>query len=110
MNRRRVIVYVSGKYTDKDRRSVEENVRIAKEYAQKIWEMGYTVICPHTNTDFIESSLVWKDYIEGDMELIKRSDIVFMLPNWKDSKGAKIEWNEAQDLGLRVVYNLEELV
>jgi hypothetical protein len=111
------LVYISGKYTaiNKDGtfndRQIHMNILKAREYAIDIWEKGYTAICPHLNTYHFErdATLEWEDYIAGDLELLKRSDIIFMLPNWEQSKGAILEKEFAEKNKIKVVTNLDEL-
>ncbi|MDD4980273.1 MAG: DUF4406 domain-containing protein [Candidatus Omnitrophica bacterium] len=107
MNKRRVIVYISGPY----RGDIEENICKARQMSIEIWKAGYTVICPHLNTFHFEKdcTLPEKDYIMGDIEILRRVDIVFMLENWQKSEGANIEHEEAFRQGIPIVYNLEHL-
>lgn len=109
--RSRTIVYVSGKYTADTYDGRQKNIEIARDFTIKLWKKGYSVICPHLNTaNLDEEGIDWTTFINGDLEQVRRSDIMFMLPNWKESKGAKIERDEALDCGKRVVYKLEELI
>jgi len=39
--------YVAGKYTVGD---TDLNIFVAREIAMKLWERGFVVICPHTNS------------------------------------------------------------
>ena len=109
--RRDLLVYVSGKYTDETTDKVRENILVAREYALAIWELGFTAICPHLNTAHFEESKVlgYDDYIEGDLAMLERCDGIYMLPNWKDSNGAKIELEYAVSEKLPVFHNLRTL-
>lgn len=46
----------------------------------------------------------WLDYMRRDIKLLADCDGVYMLQNWQESKGAKIEHQLARDLGLRIYY------
>jgi len=48
----------------------------------------------------------WSD---AYMNVLRRSDAVFMVPGWLRSKGANKELEEALDLGMPVFYTLESL-
>jgi hypothetical protein len=103
---RDIVVYVSGKYSAKTRKGVEKNVELARQYATKIWDLGFTVICPHTNTDNFEKlckNTKYNDFMDGDLELLERSDILFMMPNWKDSEGAKKELEYAKHARNKII-------
>jgi hypothetical protein len=112
MNKRKIIVYVSGAYVGKDEgRSIPKNVQLARKESIKVWEKGYGVITPHLNTQFFEKdcSCKYDDYMVADCEILARCDVVLMLSNWENSGGAKIERNYALLYNIPVVYSLEEL-
>lgn len=112
MNKRNIIIYISGAYMGKDEgKSIDENIRIARKMAITLWELGYTVICPHLNTQNFERDCKcnYDDYIEGDISLVKKSDGIMMLDNWKESNGASIERQAAFEDGIPVFYSIEQL-
>jgi hypothetical protein len=43
-------------------------------------------------------------FLEGDIEILKRCDIIYMLKNWDSSLGARDELKLAKKIGLEVVY------
>ena len=103
--KRRLLVYLSGKYRDTSEWRVEQNIQAAEKVSKQLWHMGYSVICPQKNTahfgsDDIDSSA----FIEGDMVMVERSDIVVMLDNWETSSGALLERRLALKLSIPVYY------
>jgi len=108
---RDVVVYISGKYSGKDYEEIDNNIKKAREAAIKVWELGYTVFCPHLNTIHFEvdCSCEYEDYLEGDLEFLRRSDVLLLLDNWQDSKGAIREKEEALIAQMPIFYNIEEL-
>jgi hypothetical protein len=87
-----LVAYVSGKYRDpRGPWYVVQNIREAEAVAMELWQMGIAVICPHKNTALFEGPLDDPIIIAGDIELVKRSDIVVMIPNWTTSVGSKME-------------------
>ena len=95
---RNKIIYVAGAYSPfvdeyHFRRGIDDNIEDAEKMSIRLWEMGFTVICPHLNTAHFEQDCTCKyqDYIEGDLEILSRCDAIFMLPNWEYSKGATAE-------------------
>jgi hypothetical protein len=112
MNKRKLIIYVSGAYMGKyNGKSINNNIKLARKEAIKLWERGYTVICPHLNTQNFEKDCkcTYDDYLIGDCELIKRCNGVLMLDNWKDSNGASIERQTALDYDIPVFYTIQKL-
>lgn len=107
---RNKVVYVSGKYSG----DIEHNIQVARRYAIKLWEIGFTVFCPHLNTQHFEKDcdISYEDYIAGDLEIVRRCDAIFMLPGWIGSKGAIQERLEASRQGIPIFHfhKLEDLV
>ncbi len=111
-NKRKIIIYISGAYMGNDGgRSINKNILLAREYAIKLWELGYTVICPHLNTQFFERDCNCKqeDFVEGDCEIVKRCNSLFVLSNYIDSKGAQKEIKVAKENNLPIFYKIEDI-
>ena len=89
--KRRMLVYLSGKYRDVDEHSVDCNIQHAKRVAADLWKMGYAVICPHANSQHMGFKDDGGCFLEGDMAMVERSDLLVMLPNWESSEGAQLE-------------------
>lgn len=107
MTARDIVVYLSGKYSG----DVEENLKTARAKAIRLWEQGYTVLTPHLNTQNFEVDClcVYDDYIAGDLVLLSRCDVVYMMEGWEESSGAKIERDYAKSRNIPIVYNDLEL-
>ncbi len=109
MDRKPIVAMVSGKYTPVDPKNradalsqIERNIFVAKEVAKCLWGMGYAVICPQTNSGHFDDVAPPKYFYEGYLELVRRSDIIVMLPNWEESYGARLEYELAKKLGKEV--------
>ena len=111
------VLYVAGKYSGKthDGRSFTEisrNILVAREWAMKLMALGGLVtLVPHLNSyhmelDFTTSQDYWYN---ADLELLKRCDGIFMLPDWQNSKGAVIEEKFAKDNKIPVFTTLDEV-
>lgn len=103
------VVYISGKYRANSEWGLIENIRHAEDVARRLWGNGWAVICPHKNTahfgglarDPEEDHQLW---LNGDLEILSRCDVVYMLKGWENSQGATIERQLALALGLEVYY------
>lgn len=112
MNRRHIVVYVAGKYTGENYDEIDSHIRLARDYAVKIWELGFTAICPHLNTAHFEvfaSKVAEQEILAGYLSVIKRCDALFLLPDWRDSKGATRELHYAREHDIPVFMRLEKL-
>ena len=100
-----IVCYISGALTGDGKRStLYDNMHRARECAIKYYKLGYAVICPHLNSYLMFGSISEKEIMGSDLELVRRSDIIVMLPNWEQSKGAKLEHELAVKLHKDIVY------
>ena len=99
------IVYISAPYSKGD---IGRNILRVIQIADELIEMGYTPFIPHLNHLWhLISPKSWEFWMEYDLELLPRCDIVLRLDG--DSDGGDREVRKAESLGLPVYYSLEEL-
>ena len=98
------VVYIAGQYRAETINKLYENIQTARKYAFKYWHKGYVVICPHLNTMFMDGNDTDNIFLKGDHELLKRSDILVLMPNWGKSKGAVEEYKIAKDRKMKIIY------
>lgn len=96
------VVYIAGKYRGRTPWEVEQNIRAAEDVAASVWAMGMVAMCPHANSRHMEGVATDEHFLAGTLELLRRCDAVLLVPNWRDSVGAKAEVAEAKRLGLPV--------
>ena len=98
------LVYIAGPYRSTTIYGTLQNIRRAEEVALKYWKMGYAVICPHMNTRLFDGAAPDSVWLEGDLEILSRCDIIVMISGWKKSTGSINELKHASKLGLEVIY------
>ena len=100
------VIYVAGKYSADSEWGMWQNIQHASEVARRLWLEGWAVICPHRNTMFFgsNSDSDWDLWLNGDLEMVSRCDAIYMLDNWKESKGARVELEQAEKFRLEVYY------
>lgn len=112
MKKSDVIVYISGKYSDKDMLSTEKHVITAKEVAIKVAKLNVPFFSPHTHSkfmDFYAPEVSWDYWMDLDILVIEKfTNCIIMLDNYKDSKGALIEEAKAKELNQPVFYSFED--
>lgn len=94
------VAYVAGPYRAETIHGVVENIRSAEAVAIELWKMGYAVICPHKNSALLDGVCSDETWLEGALELLRRSDIVVLAPGWLDSAGTGREAEEALRCGM----------
>ena len=91
-------VYISGQIT-----GIEEHApELFGKAEQLLKEKGFDTINPVALPHLHDKA--WCSYMKEDIKALCDCDIIFMLGNWQNSKGATIERQIAQQLGLKVMY------
>ena len=94
-------VYISGQITGLEK----ETYTALFSYAEKkIESAGYTAINP-ARLDDCENpeKMEWSDFLRRDIKLLCGCDYICLLPNWKESRGARLEATIAEQLGIQSV-------
>ncbi len=79
-------VYISGKITGLPIEEAKDNF---SKVQIKLEEQGYKVVNPLENG--LPTNAKWKDHMKADIKLLMDCDTIYLMKNWKDSKGAKVE-------------------
>ena len=58
------------------------------------------VLCPHLNTSNFDGLCDDQVFLDGTIEMMRRCDLVIVLPSWNKSTGSKAEIKEAKRLGI----------
>ena len=90
--------YISGPMTG----IKDYNTPAFNEAEKKLRKKDYYVINPARLTDQYPGES-WEFYMRKDIADICRSDIVFTLDGWENSKGSRLECLVAHNLGIPVV-------
>jgi hypothetical protein len=99
------IAYIAGPYRSETIWGIKENIRRAEKAALKYWLKGYAVICPHKNSAFFDGAAPDEVWLNGDLEILKRCDVIVMIDGWEWSTGAKDELEKARAHGLEVIFD-----
>ena len=92
-------IYISGRISGLPYTEAVERFTAAKAFLETL---GYEALNPTDNGIDPESS--WNDHMVADIRMLLEADSVFMLPDWRDSKGARIEHNIALELQKPIHY------
>lgn len=113
-NNRNIIIYISGKISGLDineaeRRFNKAECDLTKTYNYLTKEspsfkgQSFTIINPLKIQRHVPGK-TWEEYMLKDIKYLFRCTNIYMLRNWQDSKGARVEHAIAKELGLSIVY------
>jgi hypothetical protein len=103
------IVFVSGPYRAATGYGVHLNIQVAESAAIAIWQMGAVAFCPHKNSAYLGGIVEDRAFLDGDLEILRRCDAVFLLTGWNFSAGAIEEVKLAHELGIPCFEVIEHL-
>ncbi|OPZ24169.1 MAG: hypothetical protein BWZ02_02935 [Lentisphaerae bacterium ADurb.BinA184] len=91
-------IYVSGPMTGLP----DHNFPAFHAAAARLREAGYEVINPAENFGG-RTDLPRETYLRADVILVAQCEAIAMLPNWQESRGARLEYLLARELNLPVL-------
>lgn len=91
-------VYISGRITGKPLHEAKE---VFSKAATDLKKRGYIPINPFENG--VDEDASWNEHMKADIKLMLDCDMVLLLPDWKHSKGANIEKDLADVLGIKCI-------
>ena len=94
-------VYISGKITGLE---LSEAMAIFEAKERELCEAGHEVINPFKIHGTEQKT--WEGYMLTDIEHLFGCHEIHMLPNWKQSKGARIEHAIAEQMEMTIVYHV----
>jgi len=94
------LAYIAGPYRATTPHKTQLNIDRAREVALKMWKSSYAVICPHMNSAHFDGECDDTQWLLGYLEILKRCDLMVLLPNWLDSRGTIEEVNLAFKEGI----------
>lgn len=91
-------VYIAGKVTGEDVKSCREKF-LRAEYSLK--KKGHSVVNP---TKLLPPTANWHDAMRVCIKELVNCDGIYMLEDWRDSKGAQVEHTVAKAIGIKIEY------
>ena len=105
------VLYISGPFSHPDPvHGIPKNILLASEAALVAWRDGWATLCPHKNCAGFEhaAGIPYETWIQGDLELLRRSDAICMVGTWTESQGALREYRLARALGMPIYRHAAE--
>jgi len=112
------LVYIAGPFRaasdyihgHQDMFAVQENIMRAMKLGLEVARMpGAFPVIPHANTMFFTAAAPDAVWLEGDLEMLRRSDAILMTEDWLRSSGARAEHKFAGEHKIPVFYELGQV-
>lgn len=101
----RKTVFISGKVTGTT--DYRERFAAAERIINGI--PGFIAVNPIKVHDGIPEGAFYRLYMDVSLVLLDYCEVIYMLPGWEDSLGAQEERKFAEENGIRIVEDLEDL-
>lgn len=92
-------MYISGKVSGLPLEQVHEKFNLAEVRLRMV---GHDPVNPMKLNP--TPGLTWEEYMLTDIKHLFKCDAILMLPDWGESKGARIERAIAQEHGIKLAY------
>lgn len=96
-------IYISGKISGTDLK--ETRARFAS-VAKVMKRLGYDPVNPLDNG--LSEYDTWEAHIAKDIADLLQCKAIYMLQGWQESKGARIEHYIATEIGIHIMYEIEQ--
>lgn len=96
MHENKQVVYIAGKVTGLPQKDVEAKFNNAM---RELTDAGYFVINP---VQIVHADAEHKEAMRICLSLLPHADFIYLLHDWQDSKGAQMEKQVADMLGIEV--------
>ena len=96
-------VYISGRITGL---KLEDAKHLFVNSERAVKQMGHTPVNPLELVEWTPFK-AWEDYMVCDIALLFTCQAIYMQSNWGQSKGARIEYAIAKEMGLMIFFEGE---
>jgi len=96
-------IYISGKISGTDLTETRKRFAAA---AKAMKRLGYEPVNPLENG--LTEHDTWESHISKDIADLLQCKAIYMLQGWQESKGARIEHYIATEIGMPIMYEIEQ--
>jgi len=107
-------VYIAGPYSADNVIGVLDNIRKGIRLSTRVFLMGHSPFCPWL--DFLfqlflrdGESLSVEDYYRYSIDWLLVSDILLVMPRWRNSGGTAEEIVQAFNAGIPIIFDVRDL-
>lgn len=90
-------IYISGPIT-----GTKDYMQRFEKAEKELTEKGYSVINPAKVNAMLPQDATWEEYIKVSLTLLSICTGVYMMPGWRESRGAVLEFMQARRNGMQI--------
>ena len=102
-------IYVAGRFRSEYPEVVELNKAAAEHAGMLIAKRGHFPVVPHLMTGRFNAVRSEKFWLEATKREMLTCDGVFFIQGWRGSQGAREEYEEAVNFGLKVYTDIDDI-
>jgi len=95
-------VYISGQITGLEFADAYSKFEFAEKF---INSLTHNVAVNPMKLDHVHDQ-TWESFMVEDIRALFSCDAIYLLSNWEESKGARIEKAIAKEMGIEIIYQL----
>jgi len=102
-------IYISGKISGLTTEEALNNFeRAEKNLSENQWSLDSVCVNELVNPMKLEHNhnKSWEEFMKEDIGALLSCDAIYLLKNWGDSRGARIERAIALELGITILYEV----
>lgn len=96
-------IYISGKISGTDLTKTRKRFAAAAKVTKRL---GYEPVNPFENG--LSEHDRWDAHMLKDIADLLQCHAIYMLQGWQESKGARIEYYIATEIGMHIMYEVEQ--
>lgn len=106
---RKKVIYIAGPYRASKQYMQFNRIMWMREFGILIWQDGGVPIVPLLNTFGMDGVLTHDQFIEGDLEIVRRCDALLLIGDWHFSAGCRLERDAAIEAGLPIFTTMAQV-
>ena len=102
------LAYIAHPYRSTTIDGLAENIWHARKVAKRYWQRNYAVICPCLNSAFMDGVMPDKTFLDGDLAILAKCDLLVLSGNWLASTGCVGEKIFAEQHKIQIEYFVDD--
>ena len=103
------LAYIAGAYSAPTPHEREINIQDAWRLGAEVAALGVLPVVPHMMSAHLDALQPQEWWLAATLELMRKCDVLVLLPSWRRSTGTQGERLEAEGMGMPVLHGVDDL-